>query len=46
MNEALLELVYGDPLQVFGNVPMLELSCPLDGRLNAVLAALGMRAGG
>ena len=41
MNDALLELVYDDPLSAWGDVPVLELSGPLDGRLNAVLAALG-----
>jgi hypothetical protein len=41
MNDALLELVYGDPLEAWGDVPVLELTGPLDGRLAAVLAALG-----
>jgi hypothetical protein len=41
MNDALLELVYGDPLDAWGDVPVLELTGPLDGRLDAVLAALG-----
>ena len=41
MNDALLELVYDDPLNVWGDIPVLELSGPLDGRLDAVLAALG-----
>jgi hypothetical protein len=41
MNDALLELVYDDPLNVLGDIPVLELSGPLDGRLDAVLAALG-----
>ena len=40
MNDALLELVYRDPLQAWGDVPVLELSGPLDGRPGAVLAAL------
>lgn len=40
MNDALLELVYDNPLDAWGNVPVLELSGPLDGRLDAVLAAL------
>jgi hypothetical protein len=40
MNEALLELVYLDPLQAWGDVPVIELSGPLDRRLGAVLAAL------
>ena len=41
MNDALLELVYDDPLHAWGDIPVLELSGPLDGRLDAVLAALG-----
>ncbi len=40
MNEALLELVYADALDVCGDVPVLELDGPLDDRLAAVLAAL------
>jgi hypothetical protein len=40
MNEALLELVYDDPLDAWEDIPVLELSGPLDGRLDAVLAAL------
>jgi hypothetical protein len=40
MNDALLELVYRDPLQAWGDIPVLELSGPLDGRLGEVLAAL------
>jgi len=39
-NDALLELVYGDPLNAWGDLPALELSGPLEGRMNAVLAAL------
>jgi hypothetical protein len=41
MNDVLLELVYGDPLDAWGDIPVLELTGPLDGRLDAVLAALG-----
>jgi hypothetical protein len=41
MSDALLELVYDDPLDAWGNVPVLELDGPLDGRVGAVLAALG-----
>jgi predicted ATPase len=41
MNDALLELVYDDPLNAWEDVPVLELTGPLDGRLDAVLAALG-----
>ncbi len=40
MNEALLELVHDDPLNAWGDIPVLELDGPLDGRLNAVLAVL------
>ena len=40
MNDALLELVYDDPLNAWGEIPVLELTGPLDGRLDAVLAAL------
>jgi hypothetical protein len=40
MNDALLELVYDDPLTAWGDLPVLELSGPLDGRLDTVLAAL------
>jgi hypothetical protein len=41
MNDALLDLVYDDPLNAWGDIPVLELSGPLEGRLDAVLAALG-----
>jgi hypothetical protein len=41
MNDALVELVYDDPLDAWGDVPVLELDGPLDGRVGAVLAALG-----
>jgi hypothetical protein len=44
MNDALLELAYDDPLDAWGDVPVLELSGPLDGRLAAVLAALDQSA--
>jgi hypothetical protein len=37
---ALLELVYDDPLNAWEDIPVLELNGPLDGRLDAVLAAL------
>ena len=40
MNDVLLELVYDDPLNAWGDLPVLELSGPLDRRLDAVLAAL------
>jgi hypothetical protein len=41
MNDALLDLVYADPLDAWGDVPVLELDGPLDHRLPAVLTALG-----
>ncbi len=41
MNDALLELVYDDPLDAWEDVPVLELTGPLGGRLEAVLSALG-----
>ena len=40
MNDALLELVYDDPLNAWGDIPVLELSGPLDARQGVVLAAL------
>jgi len=40
MNDALLELVYDDPLHAWGDIPVLELSGRLDDRRDAVLAAL------
>jgi hypothetical protein len=40
MNDALLELAYDDPLNAWGDLPILELNGPLDRRLDAVLAAL------
>jgi hypothetical protein len=40
MNDALLELVYDDPLDAWEHVPVLELTGPLDRRLSTVLAAL------
>ena len=40
MNEALLELVYADPLDAWRDLPVLELDGPLDTRLPTVLAAL------
>jgi AAA domain len=45
MNDALLELVYGDPLNAWADIPVLELTGPLDRRLDAVLAALGAGSG-
>jgi predicted ATPase len=41
MNDALLELVYDDPLDAWPDIPVLELTGPLDRRPDAVLAALG-----
>ena len=32
MNDSLLELVYDDPLNAWEDIPVLELSGPLDGR--------------
>jgi AAA domain len=40
MNDALLELVYDDPLNAWGDIPVLELSGRLDSRPDEVLAAL------
>jgi hypothetical protein len=40
VNDTLLDLLSSDPLQSWGDVPVIELSGPLDGRLKAVLAAL------
>jgi AAA domain len=40
MNDALLEMVYDDPLNAWDDIPVLELNGPLGGRLDAVLAAL------
>jgi AAA domain-containing protein len=40
MNDALRELVYDDPLNAWTDLPVLELTGPLDGRLHTVLAAL------
>ena len=40
MNDALLDLVYDDPLAAWGDIPVLELPGPLGGRLDAVLAVL------
>ena len=44
MNGVLLDLLSADPLEAWGDVPVIELSGPLDGRLEAVLAAV--RGGG
>jgi AAA domain-containing protein len=41
MNDALLELVYDDPLNAWEHIPVLELTGPLRRRVDAVLAALG-----
>ena len=40
MNDALLELVYADPLDAWADLPVLELDGPLDARLPAILTAL------
>ena len=42
MNDALLDLVYANPLDAWGEVPVLELDGPLGNRLPAVLTALGL----
>ena len=39
MNDALLDLVYADPLDAWAEVPVLELDGPLENRLPTVLAA-------
>ena len=39
MNDALLDLLASDPLDAWGDVPVIELSGPLEGRLETVLAA-------
>jgi len=44
VNDTLLDLLSGDPLQAWGDVPVIELSGPLDGRLEAVLAVLPARS--
>ena len=40
MNDALLELIYADPLDAWGDLPVLELNGPLAARLEEILAAL------
>jgi hypothetical protein len=40
MNDALLELAYDDPLNAWGDIPVLKPSGPLDRRLDAALATL------
>ncbi len=40
MNDALLDLLSSDPLEAWGDVPVIELGGPLEGRLEAVLAAV------
>jgi AAA domain len=40
VNDTLLDLLSSDPLQAWADVPVIELSGPLDGRLEAVLAVL------
>jgi hypothetical protein len=40
MNDALLELVYDDPLDAWPDTPVLELNGPLDARLETVFATL------
>jgi hypothetical protein len=43
MNDTLLKLVYDDPLNAWEDIPVLELSVPLDGRPDVVLAAPDQR---
>ncbi len=40
VNDALLELVYDDPLHLCEGLPVVELSGPVDRRVETVLAAL------
>ena len=40
MNDALLDLLSSDPLDAWGDVPVIELGGPLDERLEAVLACV------
>jgi hypothetical protein len=40
VNDALLDLLSSDPLEAWGDVPVIELNGPLEGRLEAVLAVL------
>ncbi|MGP3690529.1 AAA family ATPase [Streptomyces sp. IBSNAI002] len=40
VDEALTEILHGDPLDAWGRVPILELDGPLDRRVETVLAAL------
>ncbi|WP_433023249.1 AAA family ATPase [Kribbella sp. CA-294648] len=40
VNDSLLDLVYADPLRICENLPVIELTGPLNGRSDAVLAAL------
>ncbi|GAA1022887.1 hypothetical protein Aple_100450 [Acrocarpospora pleiomorpha] len=42
VNDELLDLVYDDPLQVIGDVPVVELTCPLGERADVVAAALSV----
>jgi len=44
-NDALLDLAYDDPLSAWEGIPVPELSGSLDGRLDVVLAALGIASG-
>lgn len=41
VDDALLDLVYDDPLGLWGDIVVLELDGPLDSRVDMVLAALG-----
>ncbi|WP_433222155.1 AAA family ATPase [Dactylosporangium sp. CS-047395] len=44
MNAAILDLVYDDPWDAWPDTPVLELSGPLESRLQTVLTALGTNA--
>ncbi|WP_431917005.1 AAA family ATPase [Micromonospora wenchangensis] len=46
MNDALLELVYDDPLDAWQDTPVLELSGPLDNRLATTLDVLKPESAG
>ncbi|TCB97278.1 hypothetical protein E0H26_13530 [Micromonospora zingiberis] len=46
MNDALLELVYDDPLDAWKDTPVLELSGPFDNRLDATLDVLKPESAG
>jgi hypothetical protein len=45
VNDTLLDLLASDPLEAWADVPVIELSGPLDRRLGAVLAACRLAEG-